>query len=134
MKFKATVTEQKQPKINNRVALEAFMSTFEVGDIVDVDICKEKKQRSLSQNRLMWALFEEIDKLMHNDDKDRTKWQVLIHIGHFDEYEIKGRKERLPRTTSKLAKKTFIELIDKIIRFGVVNLGVDLTPIATRGY
>lgn len=129
MKFKATVTETKQPRVNNRVALEAFMSTFEAGDSLDIDICKEKKQRSLSQNNTIWLMAETLDKLfMHYGDKNRAKWVILIEIGHCDEYIIKGVPTLLPRKTSGLSTKEFSELLESIIRFGVMEYQYDLTP------
>jgi hypothetical protein len=134
LKFKATVTERKTLSINNKVAYSAYLDTFEVGTLLDVEIAKERKPRSLSQNRLLWALFEEIDKIMGNGSKDYTKWLVLCQIGHCDEHEFKGVTQKFPRTTSKLSKAEFTELIEKIIRFGVIELGEDLTPITSRGY
>lgn len=133
MKFKATKHNNKL-SISNKVAFQALLDTFEEGQLLDVTIEKESKPRSLSQNRLLWALFEEIDKIMGNGSKDYTKWLVLCHIGHCDEHLFKGVTQKFPRTTSKLSKAEFTELVEKIIRFGVIELGEDLTPISTRGY
>lgn len=133
MKFKA-IKAQRNIKIINQVAYRAYLDSLEDGVELMVDIDKPKKPRTTSQNRLIHAMFGEIDKLMHNDNPDLTKWQVLIHLGHYDEFEINGRMEKLPRRTSGLTTKEFGELCDKIIRFGVMEYGVDLTPQSQRGY
>lgn len=133
MKFKA-IKAQRNIKIVNQVAYRAYLDSLEDGIELMVDIDKPKKPRTTSQNRYFWACIEEIDKLMFNADKELTKFQVLIHIGHYDEHEICGNMEKLPRRTSGLSTKDFGELMDSIIRFAVIQFSVDLTSIAGRGY
>lgn len=134
MLFKAQVSENKKISIHNKVAFAAYVGSFDVGTILDVEISKEKKRRTPSQNNTIWLMAEKLDKLfMGYNDKNKARWDILLHVGHFDVYEINGEQVKLPRGTSKMSKDDFKDLLESIIRFGITEYQYDLTPI-TRGY
>jgi len=134
MIFKAKKTLQDWYSHHSIEAVKMFLADIENDSELIVEISEPKKKRNLSQNALLHALFMEIDKLMHNYDPAKTKWQVLIEVGFYTEFEIKGNLEKLPNSTSKLDTKAFAELVDMVIKFAWNQYQVDLTPISNRGY
>ena len=134
MKFQGVKTSQGWFKLNNVEAVQNFLSNFDVDEPLAFDIDKPKKPRNLSQNAKLHAMFMDIDKVNGNNDPARTKWEVLIELGFYEEFEIKGRLEKLPRSTSKLEKKAFAELIDRVCKWAWEFWQLDLRSIEDRGY
>jgi TusA-related sulfurtransferase len=133
MTFKA-VKQGNWFKLENTESVQNWLNQFEQGQTLDVTIDKPKIKRNLSQNALLHAMFQKIAKFDNNNDIARTKWQILIHLGYYNEFEIKGRLEKLPISTSKLEMKEFAELVDKVNHFAWEEYQLDLKPISQRGY
>lgn len=66
----------------------------EAGTVLDVEIKKYRKKRSLKANAYMWKVCDEIAKAIH-DEKDRVYQRAVKAVGVFDGISI--RKSAVPR-------------------------------------
>ena len=133
MKFKAIKTNNGWFKLYNTEAVMQFLSGLKENDLEIVIDCR-KEPRNLSQNALLHVMFSELDKVIGNNDPTMTKWQVLIHVGFYKEFDVNGQIEKYPLPTSKLNKKDFAELVTKVNHFAWEFYQLDLTSINQRGY
>lgn len=117
MKFAITKTPNNWIKFENVEALQRFLEKYDIGKSFVADVSEPKIPRNNAQNALIHAMFMELDRLMHNNDPKKTKWQVLIEVGFYEEIEIKGNLEKLPLSTAGLERKPFADLCDRIIKW-----------------
>ncbi len=96
-----------------------------------VTIEEKKPGRSLSQNRMLWALYTDILRLGGETMAGWTKEDLHTFFlqDHFgsEVLDIFGKKRQVPlRRSSKLSKAEFVEFCDHIIRF-MAERGVPLS-------
>lgn len=87
-----------------------------------IEVHEHKPTRSHAQNRLLWSLYEEIikrggEQMQGWDKEDLHTFFLCNHFGS-EVRELFGRKRHIPlRTSSKLSKMEFVDLIESIVRF-----------------
>ncbi len=96
-----------------------------------IKIEEKKPARSLSQNRMLWALYTDIIRLGGEAMQGWTKEDLhsFFLCDHFgtEIVEMFGKKRQVPlRSSSKLSKAEFVEFCDHIIRF-MAERGVPLS-------
>lgn len=103
-----------------------------------VEVVEHKPKRSLSQNALLWALYDQIierggEAMQGWSREDLHTFFLMNHFGS-ETREIFGRKRLVPlRRSSGLNKQDFSDYVESIVRF-MAERGVVLDmPEDTRG-
>jgi hypothetical protein len=102
--------------------------------------CTDESPRSLAQNRLLWSVLTDISNqiVMPMFDGSQLKaspeeWKDYLSAVFFKEQKIalgeNGEAILIGRSTSKMKKKEFSELIEFIYAFGSVRNVVWIDPI-----
>ncbi len=87
-----------------------------------VEVKEVKSKRSLSQNAMLWALYQQIIELggeaMAGWDKDDLHTFFLIEHFGAEVKEMFGKRRQVPlNRSSNLSKIEFSEFVDHIVRF-----------------
>jgi hypothetical protein len=87
-----------------------------------LEVKKMASRRSLSQNRMLWALYEQIiergGETMAGWEKEELHEFFLIECFGSEVLQMFGRKKLRPRRrSSKLSKQEFGQFVDFIVRF-----------------
>lgn len=105
--------------LDNRKAFEKFLFSFKEEAIIQADIKKYYKVRSLDQNRLYWAWLNIIaDEVGYDSEEMHSTFKAMF---------LTDRSQTLPivRSTTKLNKLQFMNYLNKIERTAS-ELGITL--------
>ena len=99
-----------------------FLSQLSAAKAWRVEVAEHRPRRTISQNALLWSLYTQI---LARGGLDMAGWEkedlhTFFLINHFgsEVREIFGKPRHVPlRTSSKLNKQEFSDLMDSIIRF-----------------
>lgn len=123
MRFAAKI-ENKSLKYFEIDRMKKYLSTLKDGQMLSIEIDKQKKNRSTSQNSMYWAILSEIsNETGHSSDelhdffKNKFLPRRYIKIG-------KSKLRAIP-TTTNLTTLEFTEYIENIKAFTATELGME---------
>lgn len=91
-----------------------------------VMVSEARPKRSLSQNALLWALYEQIiakggEAMQGWEREELHDFFLMNHFGH-EVKEMFGKKKMRPlRRSSGLSKQEFTDFVESIVRFMAVR-------------
>jgi NinB protein len=106
----------------NLARLVGFFSALPKENAYEVTVKLRKNPRSISQNRKLWALYNEIirkggESMAGWVADDLHEFFLQLHFGH-EVKELFGRKRHVAlNRSSKLTKLEFSDLLETIFRF-----------------
>ena len=112
MQFQASI-ENGKPRIATPDSYKRYLSGFNEGEKIVIDIEKKKNKRSLSQNAYYWIYLGVIENETGNtadDLHELFKRKFLLP----QEKTILGQQIKLPASTTSLSKHDFSEYLDKV--------------------
>lgn len=88
----------------------------------ELTLCEKKRTRSLSQNKLLWALYQQIidrgGEAMQGWDKEDLHAFFLGNFGGWDKGKLFGQTRMRPiERSSVMTKAVFSDYVDSIVRF-----------------
>ncbi len=88
----------------------------------ELTLCETKRTRSLSQNRLLWSLYQQIidrgGEAMQGWDRDDLHQFFLGNFHGWDKVKLFGQTRMRPMgRSSNLSKQEFSDYVDSIVRF-----------------
>src|SRR5689334_13123515 len=88
----------------------------------ELTLCEKKRTRSLSQNRLLWSLYQQIidrgGEAMQGWDRDDLHTFFLGNFHGWDKVKLFGQTRLRPMgRSSNLSKQEFSDYVDSIVRF-----------------
>ena len=107
-------------RVIQRVA--GFLSQLDAGKAWTVEVKQVASKRSLSQNRLLWMIYDQIlerggEAMGGWTKEDLHDFFLLDHFGG-EPKELFGRFRNIPfRRSSRLNKQEFSDFVEHIVRF-----------------
>lgn len=128
MQFRAII-ENGKPRIETPESYKRYLSGFNEGEKIVIDIEKKKNKRSLSQNSYYWIYLGVIENETGNTADDLHEYFkrkfLLPQVK-----TILGVEMKLPASTTGLSKHDFSEFLDKICAL----TGVPIPDPSLAGY
>ncbi|MCR5044770.1 MAG: hypothetical protein K6A93_11700 [Bacteroidaceae bacterium] len=123
MKTVSTILEKRNGKVTWEKSLDFLLSLLPNGKFV-LTVKKQKTQRSISQNALMWMWFACIADTTGNTKEDVHDAYCYMFLSR--QVTIGGRTGRIPRGTSGLSTDEMKEFLDKVHADASSELGITL--------
>lgn len=116
-KFKATI-EKGKVKPYNPTRLQEWYKHYEGKDIA-ITIDKWSSVRTLQQNAYLHGVVFKMIADYTGETIQKTKRDVKVKIGAFDEFEVMGEKFLAVRETRNMSKKEFNLFVEEARRFAL---------------
>ena len=128
MQFRAVI-ENGKPRIDTPESYNRYLSGFNEGEKIVIDIEKKKNKRSLSQNAYYWIYLGVIENETGNTADDLHEYFKRKFLRP-QEKTILGVEMKLPASTTNLSKHDFSEYLDHIAAI----TGVPIPDPVLAGY
>lgn len=74
-------------------------------DLLNINISKAKKSRTLDQNNLLWAIISDIDKKINGIPSEISRWD--LYIQGIEEAGVEFEDVLIPKKSLKIFKQAF---------------------------
>ena len=128
MQFRAVI-ENGKPRIDTPESYKRYLSGFNEGEKIVIDIEKKKNKRSLSQNAYYHVYLSVIEAETGNTADDLHEYFKRKFLRP-QEKTILGVEMKLPASTTNLSKHDFSEFLDRICAL----TGVPIPDPVLAGY